>query len=302
MIHNSCFGVISSPLLPSNPSSSFFSPICIAAAFLLFSPSFFLPCLYPRSPKPLRWKSQLLDYIWGSRFQKKSVKCCGENYQADILLPHIVNCSWVYTIQTGDMECRPGNRIEGATGCPSWCRPLCPLFHFLDDVSCPQSVQLWSKRRSLGCVIPRPGCLWCWGNFTLPGAHLFYHLYIHHIVGHRVSSKCRREPRYGSKRKWIVTLTCMGISWESDPFSFFLPLSPSFSLAHLLGTSLSLSLSLPMLSLKWAGPRWDCSISSLTDGATGLPIFICGKTTQMNWSLWWIIEEEVEVFLMKLYE
>ena len=24
-----------------------------------------------------------------------------------------------------------GNRIEGATGCPSWCRPLRPLFHFL---------------------------------------------------------------------------------------------------------------------------------------------------------------------------
>ena len=24
-----------------------------------------------------------------------------------------------------------GNRIEGATGCPNWCRPLRPLFHFL---------------------------------------------------------------------------------------------------------------------------------------------------------------------------
>ena len=36
---------------------------------------------------------------------------------------------------------RPGNRIEGASGCPSWCRPLRPLFHFLDDVSYPQSVQ-----------------------------------------------------------------------------------------------------------------------------------------------------------------
>ena len=36
--------------LPLNPSpSSFFSPICIAAAFL---PPLFLPCLYPRSPKP----------------------------------------------------------------------------------------------------------------------------------------------------------------------------------------------------------------------------------------------------------
>ena len=29
---------------------------------------------------------------------------------------------------------------KSATGCPSWCRPLCPLFHFLDDVSYPQSV------------------------------------------------------------------------------------------------------------------------------------------------------------------
>ena len=39
------------------------------------------------------------------------------------------------------MKRRPGNRIEGAAGCPSWCRPLRPLFHFLDDVSYPQSVQ-----------------------------------------------------------------------------------------------------------------------------------------------------------------
>ena len=39
------------------------------------------------------------------------------------------------------MKRRPGNRIEGAAGCPSWYRPLRPLFHFLDDVSYPQSVQ-----------------------------------------------------------------------------------------------------------------------------------------------------------------
>ena len=43
-------------------------------------------------------------------------------------------------IKTGDMKRRPGNRVEGATGCPSWCRPLRPLFHFPDDVSYPQSV------------------------------------------------------------------------------------------------------------------------------------------------------------------
>ena len=27
-----------------------------------------------------------------------------------------------------------GNRIESATGCPSWCRPLRPLFHFLCSI------------------------------------------------------------------------------------------------------------------------------------------------------------------------
>ena len=45
----------------------------------------------------------------------------------------------VKPLQTGDMKRRPGKRIEGATGCPSWCRPLRPLFHFPDDVSYPQS-------------------------------------------------------------------------------------------------------------------------------------------------------------------
>ena len=38
------------------------------------------------------------------------------------------------------MKRRAGNGIESATGYPSWCRPLRPLFHFLDDVSYPQSV------------------------------------------------------------------------------------------------------------------------------------------------------------------
>ena len=47
-------------------------------------------------------------------------------------------------VQTGDMKRRPG--IEGATGCPSWCRPLRPLFHFLDDVSYQQSVLLQEER------------------------------------------------------------------------------------------------------------------------------------------------------------
>ena len=37
----------------------------------------------------------------------------------------------VKPLQTGDMKRRPGKRIEGATGCPSWCRPLRPLFYFL---------------------------------------------------------------------------------------------------------------------------------------------------------------------------
>ena len=27
-----------------------------------------------------------------------------------------------------------GKRIEGAIGCPSWCRPLLPLFHFLCSI------------------------------------------------------------------------------------------------------------------------------------------------------------------------
>ena len=45
-------------------------------------------------------------------------------------------------LQTGDMKRCPGNRIEGTTGCPSWCRPLRPLFHFLNDVSYPQSEEV----------------------------------------------------------------------------------------------------------------------------------------------------------------
>ena len=40
------------------------------------------------------------------------------------------------------MKRRPGNRIEGTTGCPSRCRPLRPLIHFLDDISYPQSVEV----------------------------------------------------------------------------------------------------------------------------------------------------------------
>ena len=50
------------------------------------------------------------------------------------------------------MKRRPGNRIEGATGCPSWCRPLRPLFHFLDDISYPQSVQCTASGHSQGVV------------------------------------------------------------------------------------------------------------------------------------------------------
>ena len=49
-----------------------------------------------------------------------------------------------HTVQTGDKKRRPGNRIEGATGCPSWCRPLRPLFHFPDDVSYSQSVVVFA--------------------------------------------------------------------------------------------------------------------------------------------------------------
>ena len=41
-------------------------------------------------------------------------------------------------------------RESGARGCPSWCRPLRPLFHFLDDVSYPQS--LYTPQQ---CVILR---------------------------------------------------------------------------------------------------------------------------------------------------
>ena len=61
------------------------------------------------------------------------------------------------TLQTGDIKRRPGNRIEGATGCPSWCRPLRPLFHFLDDVSYPQSVHgdlCYSHMSALGSAPP----------------------------------------------------------------------------------------------------------------------------------------------------
>ena len=57
-----------------------------------------------------------------------------------VMRGHRGNQEYIIEIQTGVMKRRPGNRIEGATGCPSWCRPLRPLFHFLDDVSYPQSV------------------------------------------------------------------------------------------------------------------------------------------------------------------
>ena len=49
--------------------------------------------------------------------------------------------SWIYTsyilacllrkVPGSLSDLNTGNRIEGATGCPSWCRPLRPLFHFL---------------------------------------------------------------------------------------------------------------------------------------------------------------------------
>ena len=63
-------------------------------------------------------------------------------------------------IQSGDMKHRLGNRIEGTTGCPSWCRPLRPLFHFLDDVSYPQSVELpsiglvWTVQPIIPYLVP----------------------------------------------------------------------------------------------------------------------------------------------------
>ena len=97
-------------------------------------------------------------------------------------------CSWQYylchlnaplwemrykCVQTGDMKHRPGNRIEGTTGCPSWCRPLRPLFHFLDDVSYPQSVCTWCfwwSRTWVGfaliLVIPLPA-QFCLGRWVL---------------------------------------------------------------------------------------------------------------------------------------
>ena len=34
-------------------------------------------------------------------------------------------------LQGSPSDLNTGNRIEGATGCPSWCRLLRPLFHFL---------------------------------------------------------------------------------------------------------------------------------------------------------------------------
>ena len=40
-----------------------------------------------------------------------------------------------------------GNRIEGATSCPSWCRPLCPLFQFLCSI-------LFIHRVVLRCDLP----------------------------------------------------------------------------------------------------------------------------------------------------
>ena len=43
------------------------------------------------------------------------------------------NCSKVrqYVVPGSPSDLNTGNRIEGATGCPRWCRPLRPLFHFL---------------------------------------------------------------------------------------------------------------------------------------------------------------------------
>ena len=67
-----------------------------------------------------------------------------------------VNTTEIRYLQTWDMKRRPENRIEGATGCPSWCRPLHPLFHFLDDVSYPQSVVWISTEGS-----SREAEVWC---------------------------------------------------------------------------------------------------------------------------------------------
>ena len=45
---------------------------------------------------------------------------------------NLLNSSQI--LQTGDMKRCPGNIIEGVTGCPSWCRPLRPLFHILCSI------------------------------------------------------------------------------------------------------------------------------------------------------------------------
>ena len=76
-------------------------------------------------------------------------------------------CTTLYVVQTGDMKRRPGNRIEGATGCPSWCRPLRPLFHFL-DVSYPQSVHSKEINLCLNYQFPSSLMLSQIGNIALP--------------------------------------------------------------------------------------------------------------------------------------
>ena len=42
----------------------------------------------------------------------------------------LIGCMVRY-IPDSPTDLNTGNRIEGATGCPSWCRPLRPLFYFL---------------------------------------------------------------------------------------------------------------------------------------------------------------------------
>ena len=47
----------------------------------------------------------------------------------------------IYSVPGSPSDLNTGNRIEGATGCPSWCRPLRPLFYFLCYIHFSLSVQ-----------------------------------------------------------------------------------------------------------------------------------------------------------------
>ena len=59
------------------------------------------------------------------------------------------------TVLGSPSDLNTGNRIEGATGCPSWCRPLRPLFHFLCSNLKANPVQILQTQSGEGSKIPK---------------------------------------------------------------------------------------------------------------------------------------------------